>query len=202
MEYYQNLTISSLVGEEWRDVVGYEGLYQISSYGRVRSYPREVIMPKGYFKKDWKRTYKSRILKQVEDGGGYLMVTLYDATKTRQGKNFKVHRLVCSSFILNMDNKPHIDHMDCNRKNNHVSNLRWCTCSENQNNRNTLKKREMPVIQLSLDGKFVQEYRSAKYAEKIFDFSAQCIRECCKKRQLTHKGYLWVYKHDYKSNTN
>ena len=103
--------------EEWRDIKGYEGLYQVSNLGRVKSLGNN-------------KTRKEKILKP-ETINGYLRVCLF---KERKGKHILVHRLVADAFIPNMDNKPYIDHIDGNPNNNIINNLRWCTHNENMNN--------------------------------------------------------------------
>lgn len=105
-----------LVMEEWKDIEGYEGLYQVSNLGRVKSLPRY-----------WVRT--ERIL--TKKGYPYVRVCLFKGTKRTY---LSVHRLVAEAFIPNPDNKPIIDHIDGNPNNNSVSNLRWVDFKENSNN--------------------------------------------------------------------
>ena len=105
--------LEDLVGEIWKDIVGYEGLYQISNFGRT------------------KRTYKNskvKILKPWINRQGYLIV---DLCKNSKSKHFPIHRLVATAFIQNPENKPEPNHEDGNKFNNHVSNLKWVTKSEN-----------------------------------------------------------------------
>jgi hypothetical protein len=97
--------------EIWKDVKGYEGLYQVSTSGNVKSVFR----------------YK-KILKQKKDRYGYLCVSLYGKTKR---KDMTVHRLVAGAFIENQENKETVNHKDSNRKNNNVENLEWATWMEN-----------------------------------------------------------------------
>ena len=125
----------SLEGEIWKDVVGYEGLYRASNLGRVSSYNRKIVIDSDYFQYKWERTCKAKIMKQSKDKGGYLIVSLYD--NEGKCKNVRVHRIVASAFIPNDENLPQIDHIDCNRMNNKISNLKWCTCKENHANPNT-----------------------------------------------------------------
>ena len=117
--------------EEWRDIKGYEGAYQVSSYGRIRSLDRIVERKTGNYK------HKGRILKQNDDTHGYLKVNL---TKHDKKKTFKVHRLVAQAFIPNPNNYTVINHKDENKTNNKVENLEWCTSKYN-NNYGTIQKR-------------------------------------------------------------
>lgn len=102
--------------EEWRDVIGFKGVYQISSLGRVKSMSRELVRSNG-----WKQNIKERILKPGKEGRGYHMVILKNLSKKR---NAKVHHLVAESFLNH--NKPSrliVDHIDNNKDNNKLSNL-------------------------------------------------------------------------------
>lgn len=106
--------------EEWRDIAGYEGIYQVSNFGSVKSFCKNkerILTPR-----------KTRI---------YLQVTLYG----NQIKQPLVHRLVAEAFIPNPENKPEVDHIDCNATNNAASNLRWVSHTENNNNPITRQRR-------------------------------------------------------------
>ena len=108
--------------EIWKDIKGYEGLYQISSLGRVKSLSRKIS--------NEKRTYlsKEKILKIHLRKDGYCRIGL---TKNKKQQQFLVHRLVSHAFIPNPENKPCINHKDGDKENNYVNNLEWCTSSEN-----------------------------------------------------------------------
>lgn len=109
--------------EEWKDVIGYESFYQISNFGNVKSKDRVILDKNGIrlrFNKS--KTMSFNI-------GIYNMIGL---NKDRKQSMFLVHRLVALHFIDNKDNKPHVNHIDGNKFNNHYSNLEWCTPSENQ----------------------------------------------------------------------
>lgn len=112
--------------EVWKDITGYESLYQVSSLGRVRSLPRDGL----YSKRNHIHYLKPDIdyRKKGEYGTSYERVTLSKEGKT---KRFSVHRLVAQAFISNPENKPHINHIDCNGRHNWVENLEWVTNSEN-----------------------------------------------------------------------
>ena len=111
--------------EVWKPIKDYEGLYEISNLGRVKSL-------------NYKRTGKEKILKNTENSKGYLIVCL---TKNEKRKQFKIHRLVAEAFIPNPEDKPCIDHINTIKNDNRVENLRWVTNEENNNNPLTKKKR-------------------------------------------------------------
>ena len=105
--------------EVWKDIAGYEGKYQVSNLGRVRSlqyHNTKGIVRIGY-------------LKPATDGCGYLRCTL---SKNNKLTTFKVHRLVASAFIDNPNNLPQVNHKDGDKQNNNVDNLEWCNNSQNQ----------------------------------------------------------------------
>ena len=104
--------------EKWKDVIGFEGLYQVSSLGRLKSLNRKVWNPG----MNCYRTQYSRILSLVTDKRGYLRVTLSKNGRVRQ---YLVHRIVAAAFLPNPNNLPQINHKDCNKLNNCVDNLEW-----------------------------------------------------------------------------
>jgi len=112
------------VKEEWRDIKGYEGLYQVSNKGRVKSLDRTIVDSRGRIIQ-----HKGRILKPV-DSNGYFVVGLYINKKMKQ---FKVHRLIMQTFIPNPENKPEVNHKDGIKHNNNIKNLEWNTSKENVN---------------------------------------------------------------------
>ena len=110
--------------EIWKPIKDYEGLYEVSNLGRVKSL-------------NYRGTGKERILKNTERSNGYLAIGLIKNGKT---KMFRVHRLVAEAFIPNPENKPCVDHINTIKNDNRVENLRWVTCEENNNNPLTRKK--------------------------------------------------------------
>lgn len=107
--------------EEWRDVVGYEGFYQVSNMGRIRSLTRTFVRSDGST-----ATYKGRLITPV--GRPYLHVSL---SKNNVQSRVRVHRLVAKTFVPNPDNLPCVDHIDCDKTNDRADNLRWCTSLQN-----------------------------------------------------------------------
>lgn len=115
--------------EIWKDVVGYEGLYEVSNFGRIKGLAKISNSGNQYGSKSF-RPIRERIMKEwlLKRGTGYKAVTLKNKGVR---KNFLVHRLVAIMFIPNQESKPYINHKDGNSKNNHIDNLEWCTQKEN-----------------------------------------------------------------------
>ena len=114
--------------EAWRDIRGFEGIYQISNLGRVKRVAKKIFNNGLLGEKEYFNS-KERILKPSIISKGYIGITL---TKGKKRYPKKVHRLVAQAFIPNPNNKPQINHIDCDKSNNRVDNLEWCTNSENQ----------------------------------------------------------------------
>ena len=181
-------TKEELAKEEWRDVENYEGKYQISNLGRLRSFARSV---------------EPLIFAPHYDKDGYIMYGL-----RRNGKTYtkKAHRLVASAFIPNKDNLPQINHIDEDKTNNRVSNLEWC--SHLYNNRYGTKRQRISfyamyqghslrkVRQYTKDGLFVKEHISSRMAERETNIKHQNIIETCRGGQTQSGGYLWCYADD------
>lgn len=129
--------------EIWKDIPGYEGLYKISNFGRVKS--KKTIL-------------KPRIRNK------YLAVNL---CKDAVIKTENIHRLVAKNFIENTNNKPQVDHIDGNKLNNNYLNLRWATAYENsQENENTPTNKSKAVHQISIDGRIINTFKSISEAAK------------------------------------
>lgn len=167
--------------EIWKDIEGYEGLYQVSNMGRVKSLRRNIILREGISR-------------------GYSVLNL---SKNGNPLTKKVHRLVATAFIPNPNNYPIVNHKDENRTNNCVDNLEWCTQEYNLNygtgNKkralsNTNGKRSKPVLQYSLDGTFIKEWKSTMDVERMTGYSGGHISACCRNIRKTAYGYLWKYK--------
>ena len=164
--------------EVWKAVPEYEQYYAVSSYGRVRSNDRVVILKNGATS-----TKKGRLLKPNKDKYGYLVVTLYNK---KIAKTFKIHRLVALAFIDNPNCFPVINHKDEDRANNYVENLEWCSAEYNNNYGNRNKrisisrtgqdvgrklseetKRKMSIAHSKPSGRIVSEETRKKIAESL-----------------------------------
>lgn len=110
--------------EKWLEVPGYEGIYEVSDLGKVRSSKDKVTKSKLHGDRVWQQ----RILRQKTDKKGYKRVDLW---KKKQNKTYLVHRLVMLAFIGEDKNKPYVNHIDGNPSNNYLENLEWCTSQEN-----------------------------------------------------------------------
>ena len=187
VKYFLYILVMSENIEIWKPIVGYEGLYEVSNLGNVRSL-------------NYNHTNKPKLLKQDLCNNNNLRVTLYNRTK----KRFLVHRVVAEAFIPNPYNKPEIDHINTIRTDNRVENLRWVTHSENMNNPITHTKsinsklhytyNMKAVIQTSKDGTFIQEYKCTREAERATNIDHRSINKCCKGIYKTAGGYVWKYK--------
>lgn len=170
--------------EVWKDIEGYDGLYQVSNLGRVKSLSND-------------KDKKEKILKAGKIKG-YLQVILYKNSKM---KHYYVHRLVAQTFIPNPDNLQCINHEDENKENNCVENLEWCTIQYNLNygthNFKSASNKSIPIIQLTLNDEFVRCYRSSNDAGRA-GFHQGHIISCCKGNLKTTNGFKWLYATDYK----
>lgn len=177
--------------EFWKDIPGYEGLYQASTYGRVRSLDRYIKY------KFNSRHYLPCILKPIKNKYGYLEVCL-------SRKTFKCAKLISITFLPKW--KPEyiqINHKDENKCNDNIENLEWCTPEYNTNygtrtERAKIKqknhpKRSKPVFQYDLQRKLINKFPSIKEARRQTGFAEAHIIACCKGKQPTSYGYVWKY---------
>lgn len=186
--------------EFWKDVIGYEGVYQVSNKGRVKRI--------GKYKNQVSEWPSNRILKAAKKDNGYMYCQLSKDNKT---KPKMIHRLVAEAFIDNPESKPTVNHIDGDRTNNSVENLEWATYKENNIHslyelnghfpgKRQNKRGSKAVIQYDLSGKFIKEYPSYREAYRqtgIAGIDVVCRGDRQKnKRQKTAGGYIWRYKED------
>lgn len=175
--------------EEWKDIEGYEGLYQVSNMGRVKSL----------------KFGKEKLLNGCKDKDGYFQIKL---SKEGKVKMYKVHRLVAQAFLDNQNNLSEINHKDEDKTNNCVDNLEWCDRNYNNNygshnervskalkNRKGLSK---PILQFTKDGEFIRRWDGATQVERELGIKHSNICYCLKGKQKTSGGYVWGYEKDYK----
>ena len=173
--------------EEWRDIPGYKGLYQVSNLGRIKS-----LIDKKYDlnEKVVKIINREKMLKQNLTKKGYCNVKLY---KNGKGKTYKIHRLVAKTFIPNPENKPQVNHIDGNKQNNCVSNLEWNTNEENFNN--AIKINLVKTKKIRLIDKNNKEYIFDKVLD-VFKYIKKQPGGIYKKYINKNKlflGYYWYY---------
>lgn len=194
----------------WRDIPGYEGKYQVSNTGQVRSL-------------NYNGTGKKQILKGGTTRDGYKIVQLW---KNGKGKTYIVHRLVAQAFIPNPNNLPCINHKDENKTNNFYKNLEWCTHEYNNNygirnekssnsmqgrtfteehkqklreNHADVKGKNHPrakaILMFTLDGKFIRRFDCRVDANEYLGKkrTSSNITECLKGNHKTAYGYIWKY---------
>ena len=180
--------------EEWRDVKGYEGVYQVSNYGRVRSCTRTIT-----YKNGSKHHKQGKILTLVTNSDGYMVVGLNVFNKQ---KTCFVHRLVAEAFLEKIKGKNEINHIDENKKNNSVSNLEWVNRKENCNH-GTRNKRiseqgrivhfGKQIVQYTIAGEFVATYPKIKEAARCLDVDCKNISRALNGKNKTAYGYVWKF---------
>lgn len=174
--------------EIWKTVV-IDGVehprYKVSNLGRVKCL-------------DWNNYGKPRMCALNKGAYGYLLVGIDGSMKY-------AHRIVAETFLTNFQNKPEVDHVDTNRKNNCVWNLRWVTSKENSNNPITNRhqkeeyerNRSIPIVQLTLEGQFVKKWVSGLEVYRKLGIKQPNIVSCCKGRYKTMGGFKWMYYSDW-----
>lgn len=164
--------------EVWKDIVGYEGLYQVSNHGRIKSLRRDIMM------------------NQFISHNGYYMIFLF---KNGKSKGFRVSRLVAQAFIENRLGLPCVNHKDEIKTNNFALNLEWCTYKYNRNYGSLIErmsiaqinnpKTSTPVAQYSIDGSLIRTYPSIREANRVTGLDRSGISNAVKGGVLDNRGY-------------
>lgn len=200
--------------EEWKDIQGYNGYYQVSNLGRVKSLSRNKWCSK--------KTSKEILMKTRIGNNGYKKVGLSINSKQ---KTVSVHKLVAQAFIPNPNNYPVINHKDENPLNNRADNLEWCTYSYNSSygtyQERRVKNTNFKERSKNIDYKYIGECTAKKLSKKVYQydknmklikiwessyepqkqgFNQSLVTRCCVGRGKTHKGFLWS--HEYKEQFN
>lgn len=181
--------------EEWRDIPGYEGRYQASNLGRIRSLPRVIDR-----RSNTPYRLPGRILRPRLSHKGYLLVGLSTESKV---KNLSVHRLVAQAFLPNTEGFPEVNHINGNKKDNRAANLEWVTTKENVAHSIAVlgNRRDVPrYAVICLDTGRV--YASAKDAAKDVDGLPRAIRNVCHGKKKRHRGLRWAYKEETHEDLN
>ena len=182
--------------EIWRDIKDYEGLYQVSNWGRFKNL-------------NYRNTGKERLKNPSKDVGGYLVINL---RKNNETKTCYVHRLVAETFLPNPEGKPCINHKIEGKKGKTMNfvffnedgsvdeertTLEWATYEENNNygtrTERAAKARSKPVLQLSLSGELIREWPSTRECGRN-GFNQSAVAACCRGERKQYKGFLWMYK--------
>lgn len=173
---YREVYFIGAIMEVWKDIDGFEGLYQVSNYGRVKNIKTE------------------KVLTNVLHHSGYVMVGL---PKNKRVKCFNVHRLVAKAFLPNPQNLPCVNHKDENKQNNFVENLEWCTQQYNNTYGTRIEKARIgiskKVLQYDLDGHFIHTWESLTEASRVLNISKSAISQCCTGQHRYAGGYVWKY---------
>ena len=196
----ENMIVKDLPHEVWRDVVGYEGQYKVSSLGRVKRVPHERVGRRG-------KPYKlngEKLLTQQVIRKGYLRVSL--GVKWEHSF-FLVHRLVAEAFIPNPNNYPQVNHKNSNKQDNCVENLEWCTNEYNYHYGDRIKSFTksygVPIAQYTVDGVFIKSFEYATLAAREIGGNVSNILVAAREndtpatggRKPLHKrtayGYVW-----------
>lgn len=173
--------------EIWKDVKGYENIYQISNLGNVRSLDRIVNCNGGT------RLVKGKSLSRCNRGNGYLFVTF---GKRGKQHNMDIHRMVASAFIPNPNNYEQVNHKDEIKTNNIATNLEWCTPKYNTNYGTAVERRAAKTskrVNQIRDGKRVKAWRSLSEIKRTTNYSIGNISSCCNGKRENAHGYQWEY---------
>lgn len=201
--------------EIWKDIQGFEGHYQVSNLGRVRSLDTKINSPGSVRQRPYCYTIKGRIMKPHKSNSGYMFVQL---TENHHQHGLFIHRIVATAFLPNPNKYDYVNHKDEDKTNNFIfihsdgsvdsekSNLEWCTAKYNVNYGTCQERNQVgnirhrkPVLQMTIDGKIVGRFSSINEARTKTGINKSSISYVCRgitrngKRYLTAGGYFWKY---------
>ena len=198
MEHYKNLSLEDIDGEIWKDIQGYEGLYKVSNFGRIKSSRRQT----GYTPTGFIKNKKEKILK-----GNYFRYVLLSLLKNKKLKSTTIHRLVAIAFIPNTQNKPCVNHINGIRYDNRAENLEWCTNKENTQHALKVLNRKFGgsggviesgsnmrrIIQYDLNNKELKQYCCIGTAARSVNGIPTNLCHALRGRTKTAYGFKWKY---------
>ena len=186
----ENYAYLCAMEEQWKAIKGYEGIYEVSNLGRVRSLDRH--RKAAYGKTSFVRGIEVRIRKNSNND--YLVVGL-----SKEGKHVHVlvHRLVAEAFVPNPNNLPQVNHKDEDKSNNRADNLEWCDQYYNNHYGTAIARRSITrgrrVVQSDMSGNEIARYNSAREAERAIGKSQAAISRACTGVYKSAYGFLWRY---------
>jgi len=181
--------------EQWRDIAGYEGRYQVSDQGRVRRTACEITQGNGHSEITY--SIPPRLLRSFESNCSYQRIGL---RMNGQRKYYNVHRLVAQAFVPNPSNLPEVNHKNEDKSDNRAENLEWVTSEQNCNHGTRNKRisdntsRSRRVLRMTQCGSEVKEYKSISAASRETGISVASIGGVCRGEHHTAGGYKWQYK--------
>ena len=188
--------------EIWKDIEGYEGIYQVSNFGRIRSLDRYITKPHPRNGVLTQYRKKGQIIATHPTRNGYINAVL---KKDGKKENHRVHRLVAKAFVPGYFDGADVNHKDCNRQNNRADNLEWMTRRDNlkYSNGDTASAMEQihrsqrkPIIQMTMDGEHIREWPSIHSAHLALRLDSKSLSGACYQKYglKTCGGYRWKFK--------
>jgi len=173
--------------EIWKDVEGYEGIYQVSDMGRVKSLNKTTI------RRGYSYNLKEKIMKPQLSGIGYYQVSLW---KDKKFKLYKVHRLVASNFLIKPDGLDYVNHKDEVKTNNTLNNLEWCTHKYNDNygtrTERLIAPQRMPVLGFNPTTGEEISFISLREADRQ-GYNRKCISRVISGKQSMYRNFKWIF---------